>query len=188
VKDNIAPMAVCTDVTVALGANGSVNVPTTPLAFTSTDNCFVSTFVPTNQLYTAANLGVNSLTINVKDQSGNSTPCISQVTVMPFVLAKPEDVAERNLPGEAPSPKVSIYPNPTTGDVLTLNLKGFAGVGGSVEIRDFMGQLRFSKRFDAFLEEAIEVDLGGIPTGTHILLVKAEGMEVVAQRFVVARN
>lgn len=164
---------------------GQVNVVTAPLAWTSTDNCFVSTFTPTNVLYSTANLGVNSLTINVKDQSGNSTPCVSQVTITPFVLANPGSVAERDLQESSQQPTLLVYPNPNAGEVLKLNFTGFSEAAGVVEIRNFMGQLLALKQFEPLPEGEVGLDISGFSTGAYVVLVKIPGERPLVRRFMI---
>ncbi len=114
VKDGIAPTPICENVTVSLDANGKAIVYGADLAIESTDNCSVWSYTPIAKVYTAANLGNNNLTISVKDWSGNSTTCVSIVTVEPY-----NPPANQPASGGKPSSSVfDVYPNPSTGDVF----------------------------------------------------------------------
>ncbi|MBK8557233.1 MAG: HYR domain-containing protein [Lewinellaceae bacterium] len=105
VNDNIAPNAICQDVTVVLGPSGTVTVFSAQLAVGSTDNCAVWTYTPVAKTYTAANLGPNNLLITVKDYSNNSSTCTSVVTVKSSVI------------GPKPAFQMALYPNPSVDDV-----------------------------------------------------------------------
>jgi len=97
VKDNLAPTAVCSDVTVVLGPNGLVAVYGSILAAGSSDNCGVTSYTPIARVYSAANIGNNTLTITVRDWSGNAATCISIVTVVPFGQSD-RPVSPKNIP------------------------------------------------------------------------------------------
>ncbi|MCC7505904.1 MAG: T9SS type A sorting domain-containing protein, partial [Saprospiraceae bacterium] len=128
VKDAIKPDAVCTNTTVNLQANGIAVVQTAPLAINSTDNCSVWTYSPVAKAYNSSNLGVNNLTITVKDFSNNASTCVSQVTVLPYNsnnLVAPDndqtkyaDPVENMAGGEELLFKV--FPNPTEGQSTVL--------------------------------------------------------------------
>ncbi len=114
VKDAIAPTAICEDATVELSASGYAVVYGEDLAVQSTDNCSVWSYSPVAKVYTAANLGNNNLTITVKDWSGNSTTCVSIVTVEPH-----NQPSNQPASGDKPSSFLfNVYPNPSTGDVF----------------------------------------------------------------------
>ena len=82
------------------------------LAANSFDNCSVWSYTPNVKVYNTSNIGLNFLTITVKDFSGNSATCVSEVTVQPFNFW--DDSGERSV--DAPSEEaISLYPNPTTG-------------------------------------------------------------------------
>jgi hypothetical protein len=119
VKDNIAPTAICTNVTVAL-AGGSVTVYSANLAGNSTDNCSIWSYTPVAKTYTSANIGPNNLLITVKDWSGNAATCTSVVTVLPNSPdQRPENPKHDTLPSSDKSGlRMLVYPNPTAGDAL----------------------------------------------------------------------
>ncbi|MBX2827800.1 MAG: T9SS type A sorting domain-containing protein [Flavobacteriaceae bacterium] len=80
VEDNIAPTALCQDITVQLDATGSVSISDSDIDNGSYDNCsFTSTITPNT--FSCANIGVNTVTYTLTDSSGNSTTCNALVTV-----------------------------------------------------------------------------------------------------------
>jgi len=127
IRDNIAPTAVCQNVTVQLGANGTVAVYSATLAANSVDNCAVWTYSPAVRVYTTANLGQNNLTITVRDYSNNAASCVSVVTVMPHTIIQDKPLQHDNPPDSRANDVVSsevnpeeldmlLFPNPSAGD------------------------------------------------------------------------
>ncbi|MEZ4859158.1 MAG: HYR domain-containing protein [Flavobacteriaceae bacterium] len=81
VEDNIAPVAVCQDITVELDANGSVTVIATEIDGGSIDNCFIAGLGITQGTFTCADVGPNTVTLTVTDSAGNSATCTAVITV-----------------------------------------------------------------------------------------------------------
>ncbi|MBI1224886.1 MAG: T9SS type A sorting domain-containing protein [Bacteroidetes bacterium] len=114
INDNIAPVAICNSVSVALGSNGQVTIPATSVSLGSTDNCF-SLFFPscgldreiskdngvtwaptaTFNCTNLANNGQNTIKVRITDCHTNSAICTTTVTIQdnedPVVTA-PADV------------------------------------------------------------------------------------------------
>lgn len=114
VKDAMAPVAKCKQVTVKLSANGTVSVTGASLASNSYDNCAVWSFTPVAKVYTTANIGVNNLPITVKDFSGNSATCTAVVTVEPFSVAQPVEQRDETEDSSLDA-FLNIFPNPNAG-------------------------------------------------------------------------
>ena len=85
IEDNIAPTALCQDITVQLDASGNVTVTPADIDNNSSDNCAVSSMTidgGASVTYTCANLGVNmNVPFEVFDASGNSNICTVDITV-----------------------------------------------------------------------------------------------------------
>ena len=80
VKDAIAPVAACKDITVNLGLNGSVNVNPSAIDNGTTDNCsFTLSLEP--GLFECANIGLNIVTLVATDAGGNTATCTATVEV-----------------------------------------------------------------------------------------------------------
>ncbi len=80
VRDLIAPVAKCKNVTANLGANGTVTVLPATVNNVSTDNCSFTLALAPNT-FTCANLGLNTVTLTATDNSGNTNTCTARVTV-----------------------------------------------------------------------------------------------------------
>ncbi|MFN7325274.1 MAG: HYR domain-containing protein, partial [Chitinophagales bacterium] len=98
VEDTEDPTAVCQNVTAEIGSDGTVTVTAAELNGGSYDNCVGSiSFSPVSTVFTCADMGANNVTLVVTDASGNTSLCVSTVTVVdavgvtiaPVVLAVP---------------------------------------------------------------------------------------------------
>ncbi len=81
VEDNVAPVAVCQDITVQLDATGNVSIAGVDVNGGSTDACGGLTYSVAPNAFTCAEVGVNTVTLTVTDGSGNSSTCTADVTV-----------------------------------------------------------------------------------------------------------
>ncbi len=189
VKDKLAPTAVCNNVTVQLNPQGKVSVSGASLAADSYDNCSVWSYSPVSKQYTTANIGVNNLSVTVKDWSGNAATCVAQVTVLPYGTslqaddhAGLDDSAENTNGGEADSRAegrklekidLQLSPNPTRGDVLvqfhlpeeqTFDLRVFDLSGRLLLHRDAAGVEG---------NNVVELDLSRLAAGLYLIEVRS---------------
>ncbi len=88
VEDNIAPTAICQDITVQLDASGNVSITAADVDNGSNDACGV-TLAINNSSFTCANVGANTVTLTVTDANGNASTCTSTVTVEDNVVPNP---------------------------------------------------------------------------------------------------
>ncbi len=82
VIDNIDPIARCQDITVSLGADGTVTIDNDAVDNGSTDNCDDDLSYSTSpRVFTCDELGSNTVILTVTDDSGNSNTCEAVVFV-----------------------------------------------------------------------------------------------------------
>ncbi len=81
VEDNVAPNAVCQDITVQLDANGNGSITAADIDGGSTDVCGVSGLSANPAIFDCDDIGDNSATLSVTDVNGNTSSCTSTVTV-----------------------------------------------------------------------------------------------------------
>ncbi|UOY05350.1 BspA family leucine-rich repeat surface protein [Muricauda sp. SCSIO 64092] len=81
VKDTTAPMALCTEVTLQLGADGTASLSAELVDNGSSDTCGKVSLGVSPASFTASNLGANTVTLTVTDTSGNVSTCENTVTV-----------------------------------------------------------------------------------------------------------
>ncbi|MEM7104613.1 MAG: HYR domain-containing protein, partial [Bacteroidota bacterium] len=81
VEDNVAPIAVCNDLTVQLDPAGSVDIDVSDVSSASSDGCSNINAILNVSSFTCSDIGVNTVTVTVDDNNGNTSTCNSQITV-----------------------------------------------------------------------------------------------------------
>ncbi len=81
VQDNIAPVAICQNLTINLGSSGSQTVLASSINNGSNDACGIATTTLNPNTFTCDDLGVNNVTLTVTDVNANSSTCAATVTV-----------------------------------------------------------------------------------------------------------
>ncbi len=82
VLDNLAPTVVSSDLSVALDVNGLATLRAEDVSNADVDNCRVQTIELDRGEFTCADLGNNTVTLRIVDQSGNSMETSAAVEVM----------------------------------------------------------------------------------------------------------
>jgi hypothetical protein len=178
VRDAIAPTAVCEDVTVALGANGTVVVYGADLAANSTDNCSVWSYSPTAKVYKTANLGANNLTITVKDWSGNASTCVSVVTVILPGNSDFQQGGGDDKGGIIGNFDFILFPNPTSGEA-TMAFELPAEQTFSFRIFDTSGRMIYSREDIGFEgENIIPLHMDDLAPGVYMLDFQSKNLKV----------
>lgn len=83
VVDNIKPVANCKGITVTLNQNGTATIQASDIDNGSTDNCGIASMSVNPSSFSNANIGNNTVTLTVTDNSGNVSTCTSTVVVNP---------------------------------------------------------------------------------------------------------
>ena len=81
VEDNIPPTALCQSITIQLDTNGSATIVAADVDNGSNDNCGLVTLAVSQTIFTCADVGDNTVTLEVTDANNNVTTCIATVTV-----------------------------------------------------------------------------------------------------------
>ena len=79
--ENGAPIAICTDITVALDIEGSVSIEPFMVDGGSTNDCGGISLSIDQSDFDCSNLGANTITLTVTDDFGNESTCTATVTV-----------------------------------------------------------------------------------------------------------
>ncbi|MFZ1618017.1 MAG: HYR domain-containing protein [Flavobacteriales bacterium] len=85
VLDTIAPTAICQPVTIQLNAAGIASITVAQINNGSHDNCSVASVSLSNNTFNCSNVGTNTVTLTVTDNSGNSSTCTATVTVQDLI-------------------------------------------------------------------------------------------------------
>ncbi len=82
VIDNEAPVAVCQNLTAELDpVSGTVTIDPASIDNGSTDNCGIASFSLDITTFDCSNVGVNTITFTVTDDSGNIDTCTTEITI-----------------------------------------------------------------------------------------------------------
>ena len=79
--DTSNPIAICQNITIPLNASGNVTISPADIDNGSSDNCGISSMTLDNASFTCSDLGVNTVTLFVRDTSNNLSTCTATVTV-----------------------------------------------------------------------------------------------------------
>ncbi|NET38644.1 MAG: T9SS type A sorting domain-containing protein, partial [Cyanothece sp. SIO1E1] len=81
VQDNVAPTAVCQDVTVQLNASGNGTTSATAVNNGSSDACGIASTALNTTSFGCGDVGANTVTLTVTDNNSNTSTCTATVTV-----------------------------------------------------------------------------------------------------------
>jgi hypothetical protein len=81
IEDNVAPTAVCQDITISLDSNGMAMIVPADIDGGSTDACGISSISIDMNTFDCSNVGPNNVTLSILDINGNTSICIAVVTV-----------------------------------------------------------------------------------------------------------
>jgi uncharacterized delta-60 repeat protein len=94
VTDNEAPVASCLQaITISLDANGVAQLPVGDVNLASSDNCGIASIVLSQNTFSCADLGLNTVTMTVTDVNGNSSTCTIAVTVVDTIAPVAQCIA-----------------------------------------------------------------------------------------------
>ena len=98
VEDNVAPIALCQNLTLPLDLSGNVTITPTQINNASTDNCGIASLSLSQTSFDCLNVGVNNLVLTVLDVNGNSSTCSSVFTLTdssnPIFTYVPSNISE----------------------------------------------------------------------------------------------
>ncbi len=101
VQDNEAPVVICQDITIGLGTGNQIFITPADITGTLSDNCAgIASMTLSQNLFTCAHIGENTVTLTVTDASGNTTSCDAVVTITEAIDASGASVS------------ISANPNP----------------------------------------------------------------------------
>jgi hypothetical protein len=81
IEDNVAPVALCQNITVQLNASGNVSIDADDIDNGSNDACGIDTISIDVTSFDCSNVGANTVVLTVVDVNGNTSTCNATVTV-----------------------------------------------------------------------------------------------------------
>ncbi len=103
VVDMVAPMAMCKNITLELGADGTASIDSNAVDNGSTDACGIASFSTDHTTFDCSHLGENTVEMTVVDNHGNESSCTATVTVVDVTgpaLTCPADITVNTLPSD----------------------------------------------------------------------------------------
>ena len=144
VLDNTAPIAVCQDITLELGDDGTVTIDPLAVDGGSSDACGIASYELNIDTLDCSNLGNTAVILTVTDVNGNQSLCSAIVTLednTPPVLVCSDTTVELNEDGVAfitPSLVADISDNCGTGAVtIDVQEVSCADIGTPVTVNVF---------------------------------------------------
>jgi hypothetical protein len=127
VQDNVAPDALCQNVTVQLEANGNGSATAAAVDNGSSDACGIASLALSQTSFGCAEVGGNSVTLTVTDNNGNLSTCTAMVTVE-VGTALPPDWSANDIGNQGSGSDYAYDPcvgnNPSNGD-FTVSTGGY---------------------------------------------------------------
>ncbi|MBV6653705.1 MAG: T9SS type A sorting domain-containing protein, partial [Mameliella sp.] len=145
VEDNIAPEALCQDITVELDGNGTASISPSQVDNISTDACGIVGLSLDNSSFGIGDLGDNTVTLTITDENGNMSTCTATVTVeqnvSPTVGSLLGDQPGNTQSGVSnPVNRAMVFPNPTLGDFALRFEQPIEGQAHAI-LRNDLGQV-----------------------------------------------
>jgi uncharacterized protein YrzB (UPF0473 family) len=81
IEDNVAPIAVCQNVTIQLDNTGNGSTTAAAVNNGSSDNCAIASLALSQTAFVCSEVGANTEILTVTDVNGNSTTCSTTITV-----------------------------------------------------------------------------------------------------------
>ncbi len=82
VVDNVAPNAICKNINLNLNSSGTASITANSINNGSSDACGIQSLAANITSFDCSDLGPNNVTLTVTDVNGNSSQCVSVVTVL----------------------------------------------------------------------------------------------------------
>ena len=128
VEDTLAPEALCQNITVQLDTDGNATITATQVDNGSTDNCGIASLSISQDTFTTADLGENTVILTVTDDSGNTDTCTAIVTIVDQIFAEAvcqNITVQLDANGNATITPEQVDGGSTNVDALSLDITSF---------------------------------------------------------------
>ncbi len=126
-------------------------------------------------VFSSANIGVNQVTLQVTDASGNSSTCTSNITVegdnVSGRSSQPATTKTKVKPTQVVILKESIYPNPAS-NTIRVQLGNEVTSAKDITLVDAVGRLQSNISIRQINNKFFELNISGLPKGVYIIRAK----------------
>ncbi|MBB6611582.1 HYR domain-containing protein [Pontibacter sp. Tf4] len=129
VEDKVAPVANAKNITVELDEAGKVTIVASDVENGSTDNCGIASYELSKTAFDCSNVGPNTITLTVTDNSGNTHSTTAIVTVVDNIkptITAPDDIIVDVDPGKNTASNVALGTPVTADNCSVANIKNYA--------------------------------------------------------------
>ena len=161
VADETAPDAVCVAELNVDVSGGPVTITMQDVDNGSTDNCVISSMTLSQEEFTMADLGSNTVTLTIYDPQTNQSQCTTTVIVSSVTGI------ENRLSDNA----VEIYPNPSEGVVNITVDSNELGEKAKIQVIDNLGRTVYTENVTS---DQIRLDLTSVSSGVYLIRLELE--------------
>ncbi len=167
--DTTPPTVVTTNITVPLTA-GVATITAAQVNNGSTDNCGIASISVSPSTFNCSNVGPNTVTLTVTDNSGNTATGTATVTI-----TDPTNFCGLSVP-EFGDIKMRLYPNPTNGIVTVEFSRDITAE--KIEVYSITGQLILSDT-NTTTQSSRQFNMERFPSGVYLVkITTAQGTQV----------
>ncbi|PZO28607.1 MAG: hypothetical protein DCE86_11910 [Flavobacteriaceae bacterium] len=167
--DTTPPTVVTTNITVPLTA-GVATITAAQVNNGSTDNCGIASISVSPSTFNCSNVGPNTVTLTVTDNSGNTATGTATVTI-----TDPTNFCGLSVP-EFGDIKMRLYPNPTNGIVTVEFSRDITAE--KIEVYSITGQLILSDT-NTTTQSSRQFNMERFPSGVYLVkITTAHGTQV----------
>ncbi|MEL6841937.1 MAG: T9SS type A sorting domain-containing protein, partial [Bacteroidota bacterium] len=173
VQDDTPPTVICRDLTVRVDGNGQAVITVAQIDSATTDNCMLMSLTISQDTFTLADFGQNTVSLIATDGNGNVDSCEATVTVL----------GTTGIWDQLQPISFDVYPNPAQ-DIVHVNWE--SQEFGEVKLRVFnqMGQEVYqANHYKVSDQLKASIDLSLLPTGMYFVQVR-HGEKVGRQQLV----
>ena len=170
IVDNLAPIAMCQDITVEVDASCEVIIDATDIDAGSTDNCGIDSMEVFPDTFNCNTIGDNTVTLTVTDVNGNVSTCTAIVTVEQILGV--DDVANLST--------IKLFPNPAKEMIHIANPQSVTLT--QMVIHDILGRVVATHDLRT-VTNSTGFNVSNLQSGNYIVIIKNDAGQTV-KRFI----
>ena len=177
VNDTILPICITKDITITVSGSGSTVITTNDIDNGSSDNCGINTMSLDKYDFTTSDIGIQTVTLTVTDNNGNSANTTAQVTVQ-------GSLGVRDLN----SSLLTIYPIPFSDQITIKVPDSYIGNTIYVQLYDLNGRIICNNR-QKIIENNFQIkDLDRLSDGGYIIYLTDENQKKIERKNIIKKD